>query len=268
MATINIGNLAFTHKGDYASGTAYVKNDVVYYSTNGNAYIAKQATTGNAPTNATYWNQFAQGSGGIWNAGLSLGSAGQAVKVNAAANALEFGTISSDFVKLATFQQLTSVQEVSIDGFYTSDYDTYYLEVINAGESSSNKIKVYMNESGSKVTSNNMRWLLNYADMTLSNNSASDSYTNSNSDNNIRIGWNKSDMNGGSSTVIIQNPLSTTLKKYIRVHSYSMTGSYAYQIVGGAEYNSTNALSGVTIGGNSTSNTIKFHRATLYGLKH
>ena len=95
MATINIGNLAFTHKGDYASGTAYVKNDVVYYSTNGNAYIAKQATTGNAPTNATYWNQFAQGSGGIWNAGLSLGSAGQSVKVNSAGNALEFGTISS-----------------------------------------------------------------------------------------------------------------------------------------------------------------------------
>ena len=94
MATVNIGNLAFTHKGDYASGTAYVKNDVVYYSTNGNAYIAKQATQGNAPTNATYWNQFAQGSGGIWNSGLSLGSAGEAVKVNAAGNALEFGTVA------------------------------------------------------------------------------------------------------------------------------------------------------------------------------
>ena len=62
MATINIGNLSFTHKGDYDGSTAYVKNDVVYYSTNGNAYIAKQATQGNAPTNATYWNQFAQGS--------------------------------------------------------------------------------------------------------------------------------------------------------------------------------------------------------------
>jgi len=95
MATINIGNLTFTHKGDYDGSTAYAKNDVVYYSTNGNAYIAKQATTGNAPTNATYWNQFAQGSGGIWNAGLSLGSAGQVVKVNSGASALEFGTISA-----------------------------------------------------------------------------------------------------------------------------------------------------------------------------
>ena len=90
MATVNIGNLTFTHKGDYASGTAYVKNDVVYYATNGNAYIAKQATQGNAPTNATYWSQFAQGSGGIWNAGLSLGSAGQIVQVNSGGNALEF----------------------------------------------------------------------------------------------------------------------------------------------------------------------------------
>ena len=39
MATIDIGKLSFTHKGDYAGGTAYVLNDVVYY--NGSAYIAK-----------------------------------------------------------------------------------------------------------------------------------------------------------------------------------------------------------------------------------
>lgn len=92
MATVNIGSLSFTHKGDYASGTAYAKNDVVYYSTNGNAYIAKQATTGNAPTSTAHWGVFAAGSGGIWNGGLSMGSAGSAVKVNAAGNALEFGT--------------------------------------------------------------------------------------------------------------------------------------------------------------------------------
>ena len=125
MATVNIGNLTFTHKGDYASGTAYVKNDVVYYSTNGNAYIAKQNTTGNAPTNATYWNQFAQGSGGIWNAGLSLGSAGQVVKVNSGASALEFGTVSSDFVRLHTETTSGAVSSISVDGYFTSDYDIY-----------------------------------------------------------------------------------------------------------------------------------------------
>ena len=93
MATVNIANLTFTHRGNYDGSTAYSKNDVVYYSTNGNAYIAKQATTGNAPTNGTYWSQFAAGSGGIWNAGLSLGSEGQVVKVSS--GALAFGTITT-----------------------------------------------------------------------------------------------------------------------------------------------------------------------------
>ena len=99
MATINIGSLTFTHKGDYATGTAYVKNDVVYYATNGNAYIAKTSTTGNAPTSTAHWDVFAAGSGGIWNAGLSLGSAGQVVKVNSGATALEFGTPESGILK-------------------------------------------------------------------------------------------------------------------------------------------------------------------------
>ena len=107
MATVNIGNLTFTHRGDYASGTAYVKNDVVYYSTNGNAYIAKQATTGNAPTNGTYWSQFAAGSGGIWNAGLSLGSAGQQLQVNSGGTALEFATISSGVIKQKKYYYFT-----------------------------------------------------------------------------------------------------------------------------------------------------------------
>ena len=100
---------------------------MVYYSTNGNAYIAKQATTGNVPTNGTYWSQFAAGSGGIWNAGLSLGSAGQVVRVNSSGNALEFGTLSSDYVLLRWTTVTTSVSEVVFDGVFTSTYDMYIM---------------------------------------------------------------------------------------------------------------------------------------------
>lgn len=111
MATIDIGKLTFTHKGDYAGGTAYVANDVVYY--NGSAYIAKTSTTGNLPTSTAHWNTFAAGSGGIWNAGLSIGTAGQVVKVNSGASALEFGTISAgiteaDMYRLHTTQTNSS----------------------------------------------------------------------------------------------------------------------------------------------------------------
>tara|TARA_E500000331_G_scaffold354586_1_gene407908 strand:- start:1194 stop:1988 length:795 start_codon:yes stop_codon:yes gene_type:complete len=124
MATIDIGKLTFTHKGDYAGGTAYVLNDVVYY--NGSAYVAKTSTTGNLPTSTAHWNNFATGSGGIWNSGLSIGSAGQAVKVNAAANALEFGTISSDYEKLSTQTISGTVSSVNFDNtIITSNHKTY-----------------------------------------------------------------------------------------------------------------------------------------------
>ncbi len=89
MATIDIGKIKPVFKGAYNNSTAYVLDDIVYY--NGSSYVAKQSTTGNVPTNGTYWNVLASGSGGIWDSNLSIGSAGQIVKVNSGGNALEFG---------------------------------------------------------------------------------------------------------------------------------------------------------------------------------
>ncbi len=56
MATIDVGKLSFTHKGNYDASVAYVEKDVVYY--NGSAYIAKTSTTGNLPTSTAHWNLF------------------------------------------------------------------------------------------------------------------------------------------------------------------------------------------------------------------
>jgi len=55
MATINLGNIKFNWQGAYAGGTAYAVDDVVSY--NGSSYICKLASTGNVPTNTTYWDQ-------------------------------------------------------------------------------------------------------------------------------------------------------------------------------------------------------------------
>ena len=55
MATLNLGNIKFNWKGAYAGGTAYVVDDVVSYS--GSSYICKLASTGNLPTDGTYWDQ-------------------------------------------------------------------------------------------------------------------------------------------------------------------------------------------------------------------
>ena len=126
MAQIDIGKLTFTHKGDYAGGTAYVANDVVYY--NGSAYIAKTSTTGNLPTSTAHWNTFAAGSGGIWNAGLSLGSANQLLRVNSGASALEFhtpATVTSDMVKITTQTLGSDTTTWSLDNYFSSDYRHY-----------------------------------------------------------------------------------------------------------------------------------------------
>ena len=95
MATIDIGKIKPVFKGAYNNSTAYVLDDIVYY--NGSSYVAKQSTTGNVPTNGTYWEVLASGSGGIWDANLSIGTAGQTLQVNSGANALEFGTSITNF---------------------------------------------------------------------------------------------------------------------------------------------------------------------------
>lgn len=50
--------LDITWRGTYAGATAYVLNDAVEYE--GSSYIATQSTTGNLPTNATFWNLMAE----------------------------------------------------------------------------------------------------------------------------------------------------------------------------------------------------------------
>ena len=117
MATINLGRVKPVFRGAYAGGTAYVVDDIV---THGNeSFICIQAGTGNATSNASYWTKLAaKGSDGtdvgatlttqgdiLYRDGsglqrLAKGTAGQVLKMNAAANAPEYGTISSDFVKL------------------------------------------------------------------------------------------------------------------------------------------------------------------------
>jgi len=179
LATVNIGNLTFTHRGDYDGSTAYAKNDVVYYATNGNAYIAKQATTGNVPTNGTYWSQFAQGSGGIWNAGLSLGSASQKLRVNSAGNALEFFTepaVTSDYVKLGS-GNVTSGGSFNIDGYFTNTYDVFKL--FTWGRTAWHKIRFRFSDG--TYSNTNYVWICDYGQRSSSSNanSASGSWNDS-----------------------------------------------------------------------------------------
>ena len=49
----NAGRVLMIPKGDYNAATTYEMLDCVYY--NGRSYVCKQTSTGNLPTNTTYW---------------------------------------------------------------------------------------------------------------------------------------------------------------------------------------------------------------------
>ena len=267
MATVNIGNLTFTHKGDYASGTAYVKNDVVYYATNGNAYIAKQATQGNAPTNATYWSQFAQGSGGIWNAGLSLGSASQKLRVNSGGNALEFftePTVTSDFVNLASHRSTNTTSQVSLDGYFTSDYEHY---LIRAYLLDDKWLKFRFNVGGSTHTGSNWNWVNDKVYRTSS--SQSSSIAGAFNSDYCPVIWHSQISNVQSNVqILISNPLGTSRYKTIEFTTSGYNNSNEVQNEHGAGYfhGTQGALSGFTFVQSSGTNFDDIG-IDLYGLK-
>ena len=273
MATINLGNLTFTHKGDYAGGTAYVKNDVVYYATNGNAYIAKQATTGNAPTSTAHWDVFAAGSGGIWNAGLSLGSAGQSVKVNAAGNALEFGTISSDYVKLASTNITSDTTEIDFLSVFSTDYEFFkiYLSVYPSTTNSNINFRAITGTNTVDSSGGSYFQLGNQPRMTTGGSNDSPAHYGSHNHGEVYLtypagnGAGTGADYGAFSVIEIARPWDSANAKWGHTKNiYRDNAGKITMIQGGFAYRLTTAMTGFRIYGS----TFNRGRVSVYGIKH
>jgi len=73
MATTSIGKIGLNFKDAYNASTAYVADDVVTYLSE--TYICILASTGNLPSNVTYWTKLAASGSAASNSGfLSVGS--------------------------------------------------------------------------------------------------------------------------------------------------------------------------------------------------
>lgn len=55
LATINLGRVAYIHKGTYDPSTSYNKYDVVFYNNGSYLYIGDTIGAGHDPTDETYW---------------------------------------------------------------------------------------------------------------------------------------------------------------------------------------------------------------------
>jgi hypothetical protein len=144
MATVNLGRIKFVWQGAYSGATAYVADDVVSY--NGSSYICILASTGNLPTNATYWSQMSSaGTNGtdltstlttqgdiVYRdasglARLGAGTSGQVLTTLGSGANPSWSTVSSDRVRLATTTVSSAVSEVNITTGFSDTYPIYEL---------------------------------------------------------------------------------------------------------------------------------------------
>jgi len=140
MATINLGSIKFNWQGAYAGGTAYAVDDVVSY--NGSSYVCILASTGNLPTNATYFEQMSSaGTNGtdgtdltttlttqgdlVYRDGsglqrLGAGTSGQVLQTGGTGANPSWGTVSSSMVsayaETSTDQTVASASLVDLTG--------------------------------------------------------------------------------------------------------------------------------------------------------
>jgi hypothetical protein len=200
----------------------------------------------------------------------TIGTANQVLAVNSGATALEFATVSSDFVLLAT-TTASSVTTLDINGYFTSTYDVYKLFIYNLyqGSSSTNfNFRVATTGSYTVQTGSNYYGSHVYARR------ASDAGTLEHAGE-----WGGSSMYcvlgaGTTSSAIsnaeitIFNPLSTSVKKKFNIHSNGIEGdiTVSRSLIGGEYWNSTTAVTGLrffSAGGNNITGTFK-----LYGIKN
>ena len=144
MATIDLGKIKMVWRGAYDNATAYTPDDVV--SSGGSSYICILASTGNAVSNSTYWQQMAakgtdadllniastaQGdiyyNNGSAIARLAPGSASQVLQSGGAGANPSWGTVSSDFVKIASHTFSSAASYVDFQGCFTTTYKHYEL---------------------------------------------------------------------------------------------------------------------------------------------
>ena len=226
MATVNLGAIKFNWKGAYDNTTAYVVDDVV--SSGGNSYVCILASTGNAVTNATYWELMAQKGTDtsvattqgdvIYHNGTSLarlgaGTSGQALVTGGTGANPSWSTVSSDMVKLAETDITSSVSSVIFDGNFSSTYDRYYITWDNIvfGNNSTN-LKIRFNEGGSEYTGAFYVSAQNRGYKGITSQGVDNDNYSAWGDNGATIGHypGNNDRRSASGHITIVNPLSTT----------------------------------------------------------
>ena len=287
MATVNLGSIKFKWKGTYAGGTAYTIDDVVSY--NGSSYICIQASTGNLPTDTAYFEQMSSaGTNGTDGtdlgttlttqgdivyrdasglARLGAGTSGQVLQTNGTGANPSWGTVSSDFVKLAEVS-CSGNTYVSIDGYFSSTYKSYKIITKNL-RCGTQWHKLQLNRSGTRESGSFYRWSAKYHRQSSA--SGTEGLETRWNDDHLPVNWwgggNTSDAHIGEMDLINVGSSNSTEMKMVKFHSNSNDGGNTHSWIGGGYLDITaNDVTGFTVFG-AVPTTFTRGTVALYGIK-
>jgi len=297
MATVNLGRIKFVWQGAYSGATAYVADDVVSY--NGSSYICILASTGNLPTNTTYWSIMSSAGTNGTNgtdlgttlttqgdivyrnasglARLGAGTNGQVLTTAGAGANPSWTTVSSDFVKLATVSTNSTHTTIDINGYFDDTIYSHYRLVMHSikPENNAGEITAKFMTSSSTTQDSNNYLIVGTAFSQSSGGSGGQQdrrYWNVNSTNDWEGTWtvtNTSTSNTYYSSMVadIINPQSTSQGKVISYQFNSFSINNGVQVVSNGNYfsNTTTAMTGFRL--YRSSNAFLQSAWSLYGIK-
>lgn len=287
MATVNIGSLKFNWKGAYNGSTAYAVDDVTEY--NGSSYICILASTGNLPTNTTYFQPMAtKGTDGtdgtdvgttittqgdiLYRDGsglqrLAAGTNGHFLKTQGTGANPVWAESGGTHVKLASGTISSAISQLDLDHF-SSTYTHYYLVGSNFSGSSEQQFRARFRTGGSNNSSGNYIWCTSHPLMTSGSSS-----------HNSHGGWNNGHLGiNGTNNVRVDNDEGCSFQMNIyqpyqgnrtwcNWHSSAYeTGTQFNVHMGSGFYNANTSFNGISIffnGGN-----IDKGDYALYGVKY
>jgi hypothetical protein len=271
MATVNLGSIKFKWKGTYAGGTAYTIDDVVSY--NGSSYICILASTGNLPTNATYFEQMSSaGTNGtdgtdltttlttqgdlVYRDGsglqrLGAGTAGQVLQTGGTGANPSWTTVSADVVELYSVGNVSTASEINLNGYFNDDYDFYRIIGSFYGSSGGGGFYIRARSGVNGATEETSNYNFSYSHhsrdvVTTGNTQTADNSEVNNS--HMRIGW---DGRSGSSQypvlvdVTVDTPTRSGETKSFLLRSASWDNNYFGHAHGAGFWNSTTAMTGI-----------------------
>jgi hypothetical protein len=207
----------------------------------------------------------------------TLGSASQVLRVNSGATALEFGSVSSDFVKLATTTVSSNTASVSIDGYFDdATYNYYILSIrgLRIDDNNGNYPNMRFNVGGSADTTAGAYYTMqqqNYSQSAANGVNVRNTFNNSFFQMNTTwsVEYQTHSQITSNYEIKIYNPSSSSLYKWINFTSAlcnDNTPTYMIMDNGVGMFKRTNVVTGITWLNEDGSNT-SAGTFTLYGVK-